>query len=222
MKKFTFLSMLLTMLLGSSCYYYPDDISKAEDQLVAFTQVNENISFEMFNTFAIVDTITKITVSSSGKVVQTKLSDSKAQLIIAQVKKNMLEKGYVLFDEEALASDNEPDLVVNISQVENKYVTASSYGWWYDYYSYNPWDYYWGWGYYYPYYYPSNYYVYYSSYTSETLVMEIAANPKFNPNTNKIYNCWLGLVRGISNHSINELNQYIDQCFKQSPQLNKK
>jgi len=153
-------------------------------------------------------------------------------LILSQIAKNMQSYGYTRI----YPDDNspEPDVMVTASAIMT---TTVSVGWWYPYYPGWGWGWYWWkkspeqtsyWYPYYPGYYPPGWgwggVPYYSTYTTGTLMLEMA-----NPEDYRIVDgdtvvplYWAGGLNGILSGSSNEarVKKGIDQLFIQSPYLN--
>ncbi len=204
--KLRFLWLLAPTFLFSSCYYYPDDLYIAEDQLVAITQYDQNCNFKQFQTFSIADCV--ISVGSNGGTPSLTTAD---QAAINEVIKNMESRGYTQVTPSASVR---PDLEVSLYSAEVVNVSAYYPGYWWDYfypYYYDYWDWY-------PYY----YYPYYSygittGYAVGTLVIKVSDLK--NATVEKAPVRWIGMVRGVmtGGHTIGEIQNTIDECFNQAP-----
>jgi len=192
------------------------EIINAEDQLVAISQVDVNFNFKDIATFSVNDTINIISIDILGKETKTKrIATYQKDLIVAQ----MEERGFIYVPLNELSRSNLPDLFFDLIDVENQYIQVSGLGWWYDY--YDPyWFNYWELGPFYPYY--PVYYTAISSYTAKSFIMDCmylkeTPNHKYNAQS-----CFFGLVRGIANeYEEDEIKKYINQCFDQTPELNR-
>ena len=213
MKK-TIYFFTVTCFLLCACQDVTDLIN--EDQLVAISQVDLTFSFKNVTTFSVNDTIYQINIDGKGDETKSKaLATYQKKLIIDQMQGRGFE--YIPFN--SISTSNLPDLFIDLTYVENKYVQVLSYGWWYDYYA--PYWYYWDpYNPYYPYY-PISYTAI-TSYTAKSLIMD-CMNIKETPDHKyKTESCFFGLVRGIADkYSEKEISKYINQCFDQTPELNK-
>ncbi|MCL2168194.1 MAG: hypothetical protein FWH59_03600 [Lentimicrobiaceae bacterium] len=214
MKNFIFLFFVFIFFF-SACKDVEDQIN-AEDQLVAISQIDLNFDFTEVSTFSISDTISGIYIDALGKETETKtLATYQKELIIKQ----MEDRGFLYIPFSEMSNDSLPDLFFDLVYVENKFVQVSGYGWWYDY--YDPyWFSCWEWGAYYPYYPVS--YTTITSYTAKSLIMDCMFLKESSDNKYNAQSCFFGLVRGIAgNYKESEISQYINQCFDQTPELNK-
>lgn len=202
---FTILSFLFT-----SCYN--EDLINAEDQLIAVSQVDQSFPFKNQTTFSVTDTITEIYIDAVGKEV---IKKSWAGNVKSLIRTQMEERGYQYIE---MNSATHPNLIFELTYIENKYVTVYNYGWWYQYYEpywYNSWD--WPYNPYYP-----IHYTYVTSYIAKSFIMDCLYENTIDPK-NKTKSCFFGLVRGIADqkYADAEVASYIKQCFDQTPELSK-
>jgi hypothetical protein len=186
--------------LVSACSWGPS-MDETRDQILTIARKTEAVDFSKFSSFAITDSIT---VVNDGK--KTRLSDNTAELIIAQVVVNMNKYGYT-----QVQADENPDLLIDIAYIQrtNTYMYPgywTDWDWWWDWNGY-PW---YGWDPYYPYQMP----VFISSYTTGSVVIEIADVVNV-ANESTVPVVWHGLVREILNgqHTQQELVSSIDEVF---------
>ena len=168
------------------------------------------VDFTKFSSFAITDSIT--VVNDGMKV---RLNDATANLIIAQVVRNMNLYGYT-----QVQADENPDLLVDLSYIQrtNTYMYPgywSDWDWWWDSFDY-PW---YGWDTFYPYPMPN----FTGSYTTGSLVIEVADVVSVATESS-VPIVWHGLVREILNgtHTQQELITSIDEVFAILPPTNSK
>jgi len=205
---------IFLLLFFCTCNNY-EDLLYTEKQLIAISQVDIDFAFQDVSTFSVNDTIYEIYIDAKGREIKSKfLATYQIELIIQQMQK----RGFYYIPFTELSNNNLPDLFFDLTYVENKFVQAGT-GWWYNY--YDPyWFGYWGWGPYYPYYPVS--YATISSYTAKSLVMDclfLEQNPDHKYNAKS---CFIGVVRGITDkYKELEISTYINQCFDQTPELNK-
>ena len=222
MKKSTIAFMaasLFLILTLAGCY--PDKIDYVDEYDVAATLYDEEVDFGAFETFSVIDTIIHLTDDGEDDPNFTREHDD---FILGLVRDNMSEKGYTEIP--SPDSLNAPDLIIMIQALSSEY---------YSYYYGGYWDWYPGWGWWYPGYpgypgypwYPSYpwYPGYISSYTTGTLMIEMADRESYDPEDNSVEFIWTGLVDGLlvknSSNSRNRLEKQINQLFIQSEYLHK-
>jgi hypothetical protein len=187
-----------SMVLLQACFPFgPEDI---EDFDIVGTFYDENVNFANFKTYAMPDTIVKVTGSGT--------SSEKGQyddLVLDQIEANMGAIGYT-----RVQSPEQADMLLTVAVVRDGYNLDSSYDYG-DYYG-NQYDYGSG-GYYYT---GSDYQV-----STGTVLMNLA-NHK-DGDTTKESAMWLGLLNGITEQSFTNtsrrLIELINQAFVQSPYL---
>jgi hypothetical protein len=187
--------------LVSACSWGPGGLDETRDQILTIAHKTDAVDFTKFSSFAITDSIT--VVNDGMKV---RLNDATANLIIAQVVRNMNLYGYT-----QVQADENPDLLVDLAYIQktNTYMYPgywSDWDWWWDWNGY-PW---WGWDPYYPYQMPA----FVSSYTTGSVVIEVADVVNVATEST-VPVVWHGLVREILNgsHTQQELLSSIDEVF---------
>ncbi|RLD88783.1 MAG: hypothetical protein DRJ02_03055 [Bacteroidetes bacterium] len=206
---------------------YPDNSLTYDQTDLSLTGYYDSVDFNKITTYFMPDTVFPLRDDTTDK---TPIEGQ--DLILSQIAKNMESYGYTRI----YPDDNspEPDVMVTASAIMT---TTVSVGWWYPYYPGWGWGWYWWkkspeqtsyWYPYYPGYYPPGWgwggVPYYSTYTTGTLMLEMA-----NPEDYRIVDgdtvvplYWAGGLNGILSGSSNEarVKKGIDQLFIQSPYLN--
>ena len=228
LKKLSFLNSIVvialtTVVISLSSCYPSDDLSIEETDLV-YASYYDSVNFSQIKTYYMTDTVYVVRDDTTDHSL-IKHNDEIIQLIAT----NMANYGYTRITD--ISSDT-PDVRVTAAAITVKNVTI---GWWYPYYPG------WGWGWYwkksslspdyyypgYPGYYPPGYwwgYPYYSSYTTGTLIMEMA-NPLDtrivkNDTVTPIY--WTGAVNGVLGTDASNLQRTesgINKAFELSPEI---
>jgi hypothetical protein len=196
-------SVLSILIIGSifllqACFPFgPEDL---EDFDIVGTFYDENVNFSNFKTYAMPDTIVKITGAG--------VSSSKGQyddLILDQIEANMGAVGYT-----RVQNPDQADMLLTVAVVNDEYNMNSSYDYG-DYYG-DPYDY--GSGGYYDT--GSDYQV-----STGTVLMNLA-NHK-DGDTTRESSMWVGILNGILEQSFTNtsrrLIELINQAFVQSPYL---
>jgi hypothetical protein len=198
--KFVLFSMSMVLLWGC----YPGGPDYYEELDVALSKHNPEYDFTAKSTYAMPDQIVKITGNLVEGEDPTYIPDITAQAILGMIDDNMSALGWQKVDVSA-----DPDLFL----VPAAWETTTIY-YWYDY-----WYGWWGgyWGGYYPGYYPP---VYWSSYTTGTLVMGLIDKDILGANGNPVTQ-WTGAVNGILTgaYDASRIRTAIDNTFAQSPYL---
>ena len=201
MKAKLVMTAFVGILLASACSWGPDGLDETQDQILTIARKTDAVDFTKFNSFAITDSITAV---DNGKKVR--FNDATADLIIAQVVRNMNLYGYT-----QVQPDENPDLLVDLAYIQrtNNYMYPgywSDWDWWWDWNGY-PW---WGWDPYYPYQMPA----FVSSYTTGSIVIEVADVVNVATEST-VPVVWHGLIREIlnTNHTQQELLSAIDEVF---------
>ena len=201
MKAKLVLTAFVGILLASACSWGPDGLDETQDQILTIARKTDAVDFTKFNSFAITDSITAV---DDGKKVR--FNDATADLIIAQVVRNMNLYGYT-----QVQPDENPDLLVDLAYIQrtNTYMYPgywTDWDWWWNWNGY-PW---WGWDPYYPYQMP----VFISSYTTGSIVIEVADVVNVATEST-VPVVWHGLIREILNgkHNQQELISSIDEVF---------
>ena len=211
--QFVMLFSILTLFFASGCY--PDKIDYVDEYDVAATVHDETVDFSSYTTFSVIDTIIHLTEDREDDPNFTREHD---QFIIDLFRENMINVGYT--ELESPDSLNRPDLILLIEALSSDY---------YSYYYYDYWSWYPGWGYWYPGYpwYPSYPWYgggYVSTYSTGTLMVEMADLDKFDPENSTLGFVWTGLADGLlvkSSSTRARLETQINQMFIQSPYLQK-
>jgi hypothetical protein len=196
-------SLLSTLIVGSifllqACFPFgPEEI---EDFDIVGTFYDENVSFSNFTSYAMPDTVAK--VSSSG------VNNEKGQyddLILSQIEANMGAVGFT-----RVQNPEQADMLLTVAiasegySIENSYDYGDYYGDRYDYGS-------------------GGYYYSGADYQIETgTVLMNLANHKDGDNTRESA-LWLGIINGVTEQSFTNtsrrLIELINQAFVQSPYL---
>jgi len=206
-------TLFLPLLLLSACQDY-EGLVKAEDQLIAASQVDLAFDFKNVTTFSVTDTITDLHVDALGRITKTKSAATFQKSVII---KQMQERGFDYIPLDSISDTHRPDLFFDLTYVENQYVQVWGYGWWYSYYD----PYYWAWWDPWIPVYPISY-TYTTSYTAKTLVMDCLSFTETFDHKYTARSCFMGLVRGIATkYSDSEIEQYMNQCFEQTPEISK-
>ena len=183
---------------------YPGGPDYAEEMDVVLTS-HKDYDFNAKATYAMPDRIVKIT----GKAVEggdpEYIPDVIAQKILARIDDNMSNLGWT-----KVAVSADPDLLMLPAAWETTTISYW-YDWWYWWYG----GYYpgWGWGGYYP---P----IYYTSYTTGTLVMGLIDKDVLSSDGYPIVQ-WTGAINGLltGTYKATRVNTAIDKAFSVSPYL---
>ena len=203
--------LMLIIFVGalvSACSWGPGALDETRDQILTVARKGETANFTNYHTFAIADSVSVV-----EDEMKYRLNNDTTARIIAQIVVNMNKYGYAKVE-----ADENPDLLVDVSYIKktNTYMYPGywdDWDWWWDSYNY-PW---YGWNTFYPYQMP----VFISSYTTGSLVIEIADVVSVATESS-VPIVWHGLVREILNgkHTENELIQAIDNVFAILPPKN--
>lgn len=196
---FAFFTAALLFLWGC----YPGGPDYAEEMDIVLTKHNAEYDFVSKGTYAMPDKIVKITGDIAEGENPTFLPDVTAQKILARIDDNMKAYGWT-----KVAVSANPDLLLTPAAWE----TTTVY-YWYDYW-------YWWYGGYYPYWgygYPP---VYYSSYTTGTVLMTLMDPDELTGEGIPVRQ-WQGAINGIltSAYNATRVNEAIDKAFSISPYL---
>lgn len=199
--------VIVTMVLLTACSKYPPGVTRLQEDLVVYTQVDIEKDFNQFKTFSIVDSIAYIDDKDSGHVL-----NADAQAVLDQIILNMQNRGFVKVDKGA-----NPNLGITVSVIKTTNTTVYYPGWWWGYpgYYYPGYWGYPGYSYYYPYY-PA----YITSYSSGTLLIDMLDFVNITDDE-KIPVAWFAYIRALltGGHTIEQVKMSIDQAFTQTPQL---
>jgi hypothetical protein len=192
---------------------YPKGAEYISDLDLVYTHYTTDFDFSQKKTYAIPDSIPKITgqdISSPDEKPEY-LSPTYATPIITQLKQSMSDYGWTLVDKTA-----SPDVILLVSSTVTTYVYYyydwDYWGWWYP--GWNA-----GWGWYYPGYYPG----YVSAYRAGSIFIQMTDNSSVTPETGNVpvvWDCILnGLVEGSTSSIISRIKTSINTAFTQSPYL---
>ncbi len=210
------------ILMLSSCY--PDDSISVSETDIVMVGHYDSVDFTTLKTYFMSDTVYPVRDDTSDHSL-IKNND----LIIQTIATNMEAYGYIRVGDTAA---NVPDVRISAASITVKNVTV---GWWYPYYP--GWG--WGWGYGwkssretdyyypgYPGYYPPGWgwgYPYYSSYTTGTLLIEMA-----NPNDIRVVSSdtltplyWAAGINGVlsSGSDASRITKGINKAYEMSPEI---
>lgn len=211
--------LLIVLLAGLFAQFmvscYPEGADNVEDYDVAITNYDKSVNFLDFTTFAMPDTIVYF---SNGENASLQHDPDVDASIIKLVADNFERCGYTRITNPQSEGDVTPSFVVNISAFSNVNYAYYIDNW------YNNWYWYWnGWwgGPYNPYYpwYPISVY----SYRTGSVVIEmISTTPRQDDKLNVV---WTGIADGLLQGSrtfiLDRIDTQINQCFIQSPYLEK-
>ena len=188
----------LGMLVLTSCTKYPPSSDRVTDDLAVYTQVDVSANFNDYSTFSINPTVTYI----DGKDTTT-VNNANTTALLNRLSADMKKQG---FTEVAVTAN--PNLGFQVTVLKNTTTTV--------YYPYYP--PYWGYPYYgygYPYY-PT----YISSYSSGSVVIDLADFKNPEPG-NRFMVVWNAFIRGLitNTHTQNDVLNCVDQAFTQTPSL---
>ncbi len=205
MKKMTFYVVFVSLFLASCS---PNRVQYYEETDIVVTKYNESFDFNNNPTYAMPDSVVKIT----GDLVEGEdpyfIREPYNSQIIDRIEKNMTALGWSRVDNPELAS---------LTLLPVSWTNTTVY-YWYDYWC---WYYpsYCGWGYDFndDYMYPDD--AYSESFTTGTLVMSLVDN---SPNNIDPTVVWSGVINGLLSgaYSQERAAKGIDQAFEQSPYLN--
>ncbi|RLD36354.1 MAG: hypothetical protein DRI83_05505 [Bacteroidetes bacterium] len=210
---------LVGITLLDGCYPN-DDISLGESDII-MTAYDDSVSFTTLKTYFMSDTVYPVRDDKSDH----SLIENN-NLVIQTIADNMAAYGYVRVYKDAVET---PDIRISSAAIQTLNISV---GWWYPYYS--GWGWYWGWykslqetSYWYggyPGYYSGGYWgvPYYSSYTTGTIIIEMA-NPldyRVIAGDTVVPIYWAGALNGVlSGSEETRIISGINQAFKQSPQI---
>jgi hypothetical protein len=201
--------IFLFILAGCS----PKGAEYVDELDLVFTNYASNFDFQSKNTYAISDSVIKITgefFEDPGSGKPSMVSPIYANVIVAEVKKNMEAYGWTLVDK-----NNNPDVIILNSAMTTTNIYYwydwAYWGWWYP--GYNP-----GWGWYYPGYYPG----YVTGYRSGSVFTQMV-DAKPTGTIDVIPVVWTSIYNGLAEGSSVEISariaSAIGRAFAQSPYL---
>jgi len=195
-KNVLFLFAIIVLMV--SCY--PGGAEYYDEMDIVYSEYDENFDFKSQGTYAMPDTIVKITgnllTGEKPEIVDKKY----AEPMLKRINDNMKALGWTKVTDPTSA-----DVVIFPAAWTNTTVY-----YWYDYWC---WYYYYcGWGYYYP---------TVSSYTTGTFVMTMI--PKVQESIQPT-GVWVSAINGLLSgaYDVTRVTNCIDQAFEQSPYLNTK
>ena len=199
-KKIFSLVAILGGLLLWGCY--PNGPTYTDDLDLVLTHHNPDYDFAAKNTYAMPDSIVKITGNVQEGERPEYVKDVYAEQILQKIADNMEALGWT-----RVALNANPGMLLTPAAWETTYI----------YYYYDYW--YWWYGGYYPYwpYYPP---VYSYSYTTGTFLMNLIDPTQTGTNGNPVKQ-WTGALNGVLNEVYNDsrMTKLINQAFDQSPYL---
>lgn len=206
------MALVMAVVMLSGCY--PDGPEYYSDTDVVITHYDDAFDFGTVKTYAIPDSIPKI----SDELFSDPDGDGKpdfvnslyANTILSTMRAQLNALGWTEVDKTA-----NPDVTVFLTATtsENLYAYYNMYYW--DWYYPGYWG---GWGWYYPGYYP----VEYVSVNTGTLFMQMA-DMRNSGVDDKLNAVWTGVINGLLSGSATDINKRInntvEQAFTQSPYL---
>ncbi len=191
-------------LLFTGCY--PREAEYIDEYDLVLTNYSPTFDFTTALTYSLPDSVVKITGSAMEGERPEMVAAVYGDQVLQQIRQNMNSRGWT-----EVELVEEPDVTVLPSVFTSTYVSY-----------YYPYDY---WGWYYPYggwYYPG-YYPTYVTYTTGTVLMQMAV-PTVDGITGNSAIVWTaglnGVAEGSSSGLVTRVNKGIDQAFDQSSYLN--
>ena len=199
-------SALLVASVLTGCY--PDGPEYIDEYDLVYTNYSPTYDFKAQNTYALPDSVIKITGNLAEGEHPEMVNTVYANEILSRIRANMSSYGWTEVDE-----GSDPDVVILPSAVSSTTISVwypgYYWGWYYPYYGY---------GWYYPGYYPPSV----SAYTTGSLFIQLV-DPDEISGTDNIPVEWVcvvnGLLEGSSSGLITRIDRSIDQAFKQSVYL---
>ncbi len=233
-KLFNYLIISVLLISGSILVHgcYPDNSLTYSETDVALTGYYDSVDFSKLDTYYMPDTVFPFRDDTTDK---TPIENQ--DLILSEIAQNMANYGWTrIYEDDTL---HHPDVMLTATGI---ITTTVSVGWWYPYYP--GWG--WGWPWYwykkspretnywyypgYPGYYPPGWgwggVPYYSTYSTGTLMLEMA-NPediRIVDGDTVVPTYWAGALNGVLSGSSDKsrITGGIDQLFSQSPYLDHK
>lgn len=215
------ISLSITIVFLASCY--PEDNLSISETDIVMTSYYDSVKFTDFKTYYMSDTVYVVRKDSTDKSLI-----AANDLIIKTIADNMASIGY---ERLPATSQDTPDVRISSAAITIKNVSV---GWWYPYYP--GWRWGWGWkkssgrdtDYYYPGYpgyYPPPWWgmPYYSSYTTGTILIEMANPDDYrvmnNDTVTPIY--WAAGINGVLSSGSNDsrIKSGINKAFELSPEI---
>jgi len=214
--------IFVLLLLFNACT--PEYSATVDELDLAITTYDRDQNFSELTTFYLQDTIIYI---SDDEITIQREENSTEELIISQVRKNLLDLGWEeISDTSASGVQADVAILITVLQTDINYY----YTYWWDWYYWYPWDW-WYPGYpgypWYPSYpsYPSYGYTVGSLIIDMLKMKDVVLPPVENNPSVRPPIVWSGIVNGIlagSEQNIqNRLNNQINQVFVQSEELHK-
>jgi len=200
MKNLTFYLVVLGLFLASCS---PERVEYYEDTDIVVTKYDQDFNFTNKRTYAMPDSIVKITGELSEGEAPDFIKEPYNTSILNEIEKNMSANGWT-----RVSDPSQADLTLFPAAVS---VTTVYY-----------WDDYWCW--YYPWYCGWGYDPYYGgaySYSSGTMIMSLISNDSDYIEPAIV---WTGAINGLLSgaYDISRVDRGINQAFDQSPYLNVK
>lgn len=198
---------LLASALLAGCY--PNGPEYIEEYDLVLTNYSPDYDFTTRTTYALPDSVVKITGNLEEGEAPEMVSPTYANPILNSIRENMNARGW-----QEVGEAEDPDVILLPSVF-----TSTTVSYYYDY---------WYWGWYYPYYgygwyYPGYYPGYVTSYTTGTLLIQMT-DPNDIPATDNVPVVWTaafnGLAEGSTSTLVQRINDAVDQAFEQSEYLN--
>jgi hypothetical protein len=203
-------ALAATALTLAACY--PDDLTNAEELDTVTTLFDKTRDFGAIGTYVLIDSVMFIDGDGEGGDDESSISHAFDAQILATVRRNLNEAGYVESPNPAAGTQ---DITV-LATTTTATTIGVAYDWWY-YWGYYP---YWpgyapGWGYGYP---PVS--VAYA-YTTGTVMLTMIDAQNANVASEQIPVLWIGAVNGVATGTgeVARVTNGIDQAFAQSPYL---
>lgn len=212
--------LLLTGLFAQcivSCY--PGGADNVKDLDVAITNYDKNADFANYVTYTLPDSIVYFVDQGSRAMMSTGLDT----VILNLVNQKFTDMGYQEIPNPTDSTSPKPDFVITVSAFSNTSYYFLNSNWYNNWGWYPGWDYWFGWNTSFGPWYPWHPVVY--SYRSGSVVIEMLDTKNAVPDSKRIPVLWTGIADGILSGSstsiLNRAIQEINQCFAQSPYLDK-
>lgn len=205
MKKSVIPTLIMVSLLGVVACEKDPDTDKLDNDYLVYTNYDKGTDFAELRTCHVIDSI--LIINNQEK--PSYWNNSNSATLISEYKKNLEEYGYTI-----VAADQEPDVVLQLSYVNNTYY-FSDYGngpWWNGYPGYWNWG---GWGWYYP-------FSFFYSYSTGSIIAELVSTTPSTVSSDKLTVIWNSYICGLLNGnslSMSRTLSAINQAFEQSPYL---
>ena len=207
---------LTFLILSALAACYPKGANYTEELDLVYTNYNKDFGFKSVHTFAISDSVIKITGQAAddpdGNHRPDMANPTYAAALVNTIKQSMATYGWTVVDK-----NSNPDMIILCATMTTTNIYYY-YDWWYwgwYYPGYNP-----GWGWYYPgWYYPP----YVTGYRSGSAFIQMTLhNPPPGPGENIAveWNAILnGLAEGSTSSIATRIQTGVNQAFAQSPYL---